>query len=141
MTSFDFETSPPNLEKAHRLAKALLAGSGMGEDAAAGFLAAFKEALDNATRHAHAGAAAKRCVVHFLLNAEKATFLVQDQGPGFDHAWYTSKLSDEDAYVKARRARAEGRQGGLGILLMHKNCDRLAFEGNGSTVRLEKKLG
>ena len=47
---------------------------------------------------------------------------------------------DEDAYVKARRAKAEGRQGGLGILLMHKNCDRMAFEGNGSTVRLEKKL-
>ncbi len=136
MTSFDFEPTPSSLEKAHRLGRALLGASGMGEDAMAGLLASFKEALDNATRHAHT----KRCTVHFLLDATKAVFLVQDQGPGFDHAWYTSRLSDEDAYVKARRARAEGRQGGLGILLMHKNCDRLAYEGNGSTVRLEKKL-
>ncbi len=136
MTSFDFEPAPGTLEKAHRLGRSVLAGAGMGEDAMAGLLAAFKEALDNATRHAHT----KRCTVHFLLDPQKATFLVQDQGPGFDHAWYTSKLADEDAYVKARRARAEGRQGGLGILLMHKNCDRLAYEGTGNTVRLEKRL-
>lgn len=139
VTSFETVTSAPNLERAYRLAKALVQASGLGEDAAAGFLAAFKEALDNVARHAHAGQP-KRATVTFLLEEGKATFLIADQGPGFDHAYYTSRLQDEDAYVRARRAKAEGRQGGLGILLMHKNCDRLAFEGNGSVVRLEKRI-
>jgi anti-anti-sigma factor len=140
MTSFETVTTPANLARAHTLARALIAASGLGEDAAAGYLAALKEALDNAARHAHMGGPGKRCTVHFLLDTEKATFIVQDEGPGFDHAFYTAQLADEDAYVRARRARAEGKQGGLGILLMHKNCDRLAYEGNGSILRLEKKL-
>ena len=140
LSSFDFLTTPPSLERAHRLARSLLSTSGMGEDEASGFLAAFKESLDNAARHAHGGNPAKRCTVHFLLDAAKATFLVQDEGPGFDHAYYTSQLANEDAYVRARRAKAEGKQGGLGILLMHKNCDALRYEGHGNRLRLEKRL-
>lgn len=140
MTSFEAVTTPPNLEKAGRLARSLISSTGMQEDAAAGFLASFKECLDNAARHAHAGSTSKRCTVHFLVDPGKATFVVQDEGPGFDHAYYTSRLDDEDAYVKARRAKAEGRPGGLGILLMHKNCDALVYEGGGSRIRIEKRL-
>ncbi len=140
MTSFEVVTTPANLARAHTLAQALLSASGLSEDAAAGFMAAFKEALDNAARHAHAGSPGKRCTVHFLLDAEKATFIVEDEGHGFDHAFYTAQLADEDAYVRARRAKAEGKQGGLGILLMYKNCDRLAYEGHGNILRLEKRL-
>ena len=140
LTSFDFLSTPPNLEKAHRMARSLLGATGMHEDAAAGFLAGFKEAIDNAARHAHAGSTSKRITVNFMVGQGKVVFVVRDEGPGFDHAFYTSKLTDEDAYVRARRAKAEGRQGGLGILLMHKNCDRLAYEGNGNTIRLEKSL-
>jgi len=68
--------------------------------------------------------------------------IVEDQGKGFDFEYYLSRIDSREAFEKARRRILEGGQrGGLGILLMHKCCNRLEYSGAGNIVRLEKNLG
>ena len=73
-----------------------------------------------------------------LLDKEKITVTVEDEGEGFDHAAYRSKLGDNAPVSAARQRHADGGVGGLGIYLMDRCADRLDYNDVGSRVTITK---
>jgi anti-sigma regulatory factor (Ser/Thr protein kinase) len=78
--------------------------------------------------------------VQYLLDPEKITTVVKDQGGGFNHEQYVKSGSTRDAISAARERHAQGRMGGLGIMLMLRCCDRLEYNQNGNQLTLTKFL-
>ena len=103
--------------------------------------AAVKEGIDNAAVHGSRRDEKKKIDVNFLVDQSKVTVIVEDQGEGFDYEYYLLQIDSEEAFEKAKtRIMRDGRQGGLGILLMHRCTDRIEYSGSGNILRLEKNL-
>jgi len=102
--------------------------------------AALKEAIDNSVLHGNRHDPNKTVTVNFVVDPNKVTFIVEDEGEGFDHQYFLSQLDTHEAFERAKNRIREGGRGGLGILLMHKCSDRLEYSGDGSLVRLERNL-
>lgn len=137
---FQLRGAPENLTRAQELADALVKASGLGLEEATALTAAFREALDNGLRHGNSGDGNKLLDVVFLLDRDKVTLTVEDEGPGFNYEPYMAKIAETDAAAESSKRRAEGRAGGLGILLMAKCTDRLEYLGRGNVVRLTRML-
>ena len=102
--------------------------------------AAFREAVVNAAQHGNKYKKDRKIEVQYLLDAEKITTVVKDQGGGFNHEQYVKSGSTRDAISAARERHAQGRMGGLGIMLMLRCCDRLEYNQNGNQLTLTKFL-
>jgi anti-anti-sigma factor len=138
---FEFRCNPANVEKANKLSDLVIRQAIKDEEDRTALFAAVKEAIDNGVIHGNRRSAALTIDVNFLVDNRKVTVIVEDQGKGFDFEYYLSRIDSREAFEKAkRRIMDEGHRGGLGILLMHKCCDRLEYSGNGNVVRLEKNL-
>lgn len=139
-TLFRFLTNEENIEKAGSLMEDLLGRSGLAETDRTSLLAAFKEALDNAWRHGHGGKTDRSVEVLFMVDLDTVTLEVADEGEGFPYGTYLHEIRGEDAYVRAGKTHAQGKRGGLGILLMSRCADELAYLGSGNRLRLRKRL-
>lgn len=139
-TVFRFLTTEENVEKAASLLEDLLGRSGLAESDRTSLLAAFKEGLDNAWRHGHGGKTDKSVEVLFTVDLENVTIEIADEGEGFPYGSYLHEIRGEDAYVRANKTHAQGKRGGLGILLMSRCADELTYLGSGNRLRLKKKL-
>ena len=137
---FQFPSTDEGLEEAADFAEQLFEGSGMGEEGAVALKAAFREAVGNACQHGSKFDAGMKIEVLYLLDQEKATIVVQDQGPGFDHEKYVQTGQGGDAVAAARKRHQEGRMGGLGIMLMLKCCDKVEYNHSGNAITLTKRL-
>ena len=82
----------------------------------------------------------RRIEVQYLLEADTITAIVLDQGKGFNHKQFVSSGNTKDAISAARERHAQGRMGGLGIMLMLRCCDRLEYNEKGNEIHLVKKL-
>jgi len=138
--SFQFGTGEGGTEAACELGARLLEGSGLDPDGQELLKAAFREALGNAAQHGNRDDASKLVKVQFLLDREKVTLVVADEGPGFDHERYTIRAQTKDAVSAARERHEQGRGGGLGIMLMQKCADRLEYNDVGNVLTLTKLL-
>jgi anti-anti-sigma factor len=138
---FEFRSTSENLDKANKLTDLIIRQSIEDEEDQTALFAAVKEAIDNGVVHGNKRSADHTIDVNFLVDQNKVTVMVEDQGKGFDFEYYLSRIDSREAFEKAkRRILEEGQRGGLGILLMHKCCDRLEYSGGGNVVRLEKNL-
>ncbi|MHC5020831.1 MAG: ATP-binding protein [Planctomycetota bacterium] len=137
---FQLRGAADNLTRAQELADALVKASGLGLEEATALTAAFREALDNGLRHGNGGDSAKVLDVVFLLDRDKVTLTVEDEGTGFDYEPYMKRIAEADAQEESAKRRSEGKAGGLGILLMAKCTDRLEYLGRGNVVRLTRML-
>ena len=138
---FSFRSAPDNVERAHKLSDLIIRQSVRLEEDQTALFAAVKEAIDNAVKHGNSGRTDLAIDVNFLVDNRKVTVLVEDMGKGFDFEYYLSRIDTREAFEKARnRIVTGGQRGGLGILLMHKCCDRLEYSGGGNVVRLEKNI-
>mgnify|MGYP005832515907 CR=1 FL=1 len=139
--SFEFRTTPQNVEKACKLVDLVLRQSVATQEDGTAMYAAVKEGIDNAVLHGNRWDPAKTVDVNILVDKKKVTVIVEDQGEGFDFDYYLRRLDDTEAFEKAkRRILEEGIRGGLGILLMYKCTDRLEYSGAGNILRLEKNI-
>ncbi|MGH9360372.1 MAG: ATP-binding protein, partial [Thermoanaerobaculia bacterium] len=138
---FEFRFSPENIEKANKLSDLIIRQSIPNEEDQTALFAAVKEAIDNGIVHGNRRSSGPTIDVNFLVDQSKVTVMVEDGGKGFDFEYYLSRIDSREAFEKAkRRILSGGQRGGLGILLMHKCCDRLEYSGAGNIVRLEKNL-
>jgi anti-sigma regulatory factor (Ser/Thr protein kinase) len=128
------------IDEANGVVAELLAQTTMPEEAQATLGVAFKEAIDNAARHGNRYQAAKHVKVIYLLDKEKATITIEDDGEGFDTELYLTRGVEGDAVSVARERHQAGRVGGLGIMLMLKCVDNLEYNYAGNMVKLVKKL-
>ncbi|MBN1442871.1 MAG: ATP-binding protein, partial [Planctomycetes bacterium] len=138
---FEFASRPENVEKAYRLCERVIhRGYGDAEGATA-LYAAVKEGIDNAVVHGNRSSHEKTIDVNFLVDHQKVTVLIEDQGEGFDFEYYLQRVAGKDAFEEAKRRILEaGARGGLGILLMSRCTDRIDYAGSGNILRLEKNL-
>jgi len=81
-THLEFRTRPENLERANELAATLFHKVGLASSARAALAAAFAEAIENAARHAHQNDPQNCIDVVFLLDREKLSVTVTDEGKG-----------------------------------------------------------
>ena len=136
-------TLPTRLEKledAKNVMERLLRQSGMDREGQFAFLAAFREALANAARHGNGNRPATTIEVLYLLDREKATIAVKDEGAGFDLEPYC----DRNGVVKRVELLKERLQaedlGELGIMLLAQSADRVQYNETGNMVTLAKRL-
>jgi anti-sigma regulatory factor (Ser/Thr protein kinase)/nucleoid DNA-binding protein len=137
---FQLGSTEANLERANDLLARLLAGSDMDAESQELLKAALREAIGNAAQHGNRDDPQKLVRVQYVLDREKVTVVVEDEGPGFDHERYALRAQTKDAVSAARERHEQGSQGGLGIMLMQKCCDRIAYNDVGTAVTLERKL-
>ncbi|RPH50533.1 MAG: hypothetical protein EHM91_01945 [Planctomycetota bacterium] len=133
-------TDEPSIEKVIDMVHKLLETSGLNEEGQVAMSAAFREAVVNAAQHGNKYKRDRKIEVQYLLDAEKITTVVKDQGGGFNHEQYVKSGSTRDAISAARERHAQGRMGGLGIMLMLRCCDRLEYNQSGNQLTLTKFL-
>ncbi|MBI2900777.1 MAG: ATP-binding protein [Planctomycetes bacterium] len=122
------------------MAHKLLETSGLNEEGQVAVSAAFREAVVNAAQHGNKYRKEKTIEIQYLLDAEKITLVIRDQGPGFNHEQFVKSGSTRDAISAARERHQQGRMGGLGIMLMLRCCDRLEYNPQGNQLTLTKHL-
>ncbi|MHC4606666.1 MAG: ATP-binding protein [Planctomycetota bacterium] len=128
------------MEKLIESAHGLFEMSGLNEEAQVAVSAAFREAVLNAAQHGNRYRKHKKIEVQYLLDKEKLTIVVRDQGEGFEHELYVKAGKAASAVSAARQRHQQGRMGGLGILLMLRCCDYLEYNQRGNQVTLTKQL-
>ncbi len=137
---FQFPTEDASIEKANEFGRVLFEVSGLPEEDQVAIAAAFREGIGNSAQHGNKYRRDKKIEILYLLDKEKITCMVKDQGQGFDHEKYVKKGKAGDALASARERHKEGKLGGLGIMLMLKCCDRLEYNDVGNAVTLTKFL-
>jgi anti-sigma regulatory factor (Ser/Thr protein kinase)/nucleoid DNA-binding protein len=134
---FQFPTDDQNIEKANELGATLFESSGLSDEGQVALAAAFREGIGNGAQHGNRHRRDKHVEIRYLLDSEKITASIEDQGNGFD--WRQFIERDGDA-VDRVRAKHQGQMGGLGIMLMLKCVDYLEYNDKGNRVTLQKFL-
>lgn len=137
---FKFNTTEELVENANELMGHLLSQSGLGEEAQAATSVAFREAVDNAARHGNKYSPQRNIEIQYLLDREKVTVAVGDEGEGFDTEVYLSRGVSGNPVDAARERTAAGGMGGLGIMLMLKCVDKLEYNYAGNKITLSRFL-
>lgn len=137
---FQLPTTESEIEKAYDLCVRLFEDSDLDEEGQAAFAAAFREAVTNAAQHGNKYQPEKSIEVLYLLDKEKVTIVVHDQGEGFNPELYLRSAEEKDAVAMAQKRLSEGRVGGLGIMLMSRTADRLEYNETGNMVTLTKYI-
>ncbi|TET33944.1 MAG: hypothetical protein E3J72_15645 [Planctomycetota bacterium] len=138
--SCQVSTKEEHLEHLFKSAENLFGQSRLDEEGRIALMAAFREAIGNATHHGNKLSPEKQVTVNYLLDSNRATVVVTDEGEGFDHQMYITKSATGDPISVARKRHDEDRLGGLGIMLMIRTCDGLAYNDLGNQITLTKKL-
>jgi len=135
-----FPTEEHYIEEAARIVADMLVQSGMEGERQVAVNAAFREAVLNAAQHGNRYDRNRQIRVLYLLDKEKVVIVVTDEGPGFDYHFYMNRGAARDAVSAARERYAQGRLGGLGIMLMLRCTDKLEYNEKGNSVMLYKYL-
>jgi anti-sigma regulatory factor (Ser/Thr protein kinase)/ActR/RegA family two-component response regulator len=135
---YQFATSEEWIEQANDLIARLIDGAGIDEEKAASLSVAFREAVDNAARHGNKNQENRIIDIIYLLDKQKVTVTVEDEGDGFDTELYLTRGIQGNAVAAARERNQAGRVGGLGIMLMLKCLDNLEYNNVGNLVKLTK---
>src|SRR5258708_10719625 len=86
-------TDEPSIEKVIDMVHKLLETSSLNEEGQVAMSAAFREAVVNAAQHGNKYKKDRKIEVQYLLDAEKITTVVKDQGGGFNHEQYVKSGS------------------------------------------------
>lgn len=135
---FQFQTTEECVEQSNDLMARLVDEADLDEEKAASLSVAFREAVDNAARHGNKSQETRIIDVIFLLDNQKVTATVEDEGGGFDTELYLTRGIQGNAVAVARERNQAGRVGGLGIMLMLKCLDDLEYNYVGNLVKLTK---
>jgi len=139
-THFEFRTRKDNVQRANELVGSLLQRSGVNGEVAAAAATAFAEAVENAARHGNHYSEQKTIDVVFLLDREKLSFTIADEGKGFDFRSLLERASQQEPLSEERLRKRRGDLGGIGIALMRRCMDDVDYLGSGHCVRLTKRL-
>jgi anti-sigma regulatory factor (Ser/Thr protein kinase)/nucleoid DNA-binding protein len=124
--------------RAFDIADGFFKDSGFRGDPLVGLTTAFREAVRNAEIHGCQEDPALSIDIELLLDREKLTASVQDEGKGFDHAAYRKTLGSSAPVSVARKRHKSGAVGGLGLYLMERCADRLEYNESGNRATITK---
>ena len=129
-----------DLDRATYLVRDLLVDSGLDDERQTAFHAAVREAIGNAVQHGGRFDPARMVYLQYLVDPNRVTVIVRDEGTGFDHRRFLAPTAHKDAVQAARARHAQGGRGGLGILMMSRAADRVEYNDRGTVVTLSKLL-
>ena len=137
---FRLKTVDDQIEKANELVSHALITSGLPDEARDAFSVAFREAMDNATRHGNKSNEDLYIDVQYIVDREKITITVSDDGEGFDTEVYLSRGVSGNPIDAARERTGSGGHGGLGIMLMLRCVDKLEYNYAGNKISLTRYI-
>ncbi len=139
--SFEFATTQENIELAGEVFDSLMATAKFDETSQVALSTTFRECIGNAAEHGNRHDPTKKIRVLYLRDDEKICFVVTDEGQGFDHRAFLTRVDEVSALDHTRSRRAnESRPGGLGGFIMKRTCDQIAFNDRGNSILLMKYL-
>ena len=133
---FRFPTEDRWIDRANEIAARLFSDSGLNEGQQVQMCTAFREACSNAAQHGNRHRKDRFVDVEYYLDAKRLTVVVRDQGKGFD--WRLYVAPEQGAVDRVRDRRAQGKLGGLGIMLMTKCVDKIEYNDEGNRITLTK---
>jgi anti-anti-sigma factor len=138
--NLDIPTVDSEIERGLKLMEDMLLASGLPKDGADSFFYALREAVDNARRHGNNSDQARNIELLYVLDKEKVTITIADEGQGFDYAEVLQRARQISPVEQARLRQEKGGFGGLGIGLMLRCCDKVEYFAPGNVVKLTKFL-
>src|SRR3989339_2121760 len=102
---------------------------------------AIGEAIDNAVIHGNKFAVDKFVEVEYHGDLKQITFMVTDEGAGFDYQNHLdTPLAEYEAPKLIDKTMKFGSPGGLGLALIRKCCDEVIYTHPGNKVTFVKYL-
>lgn len=122
----EFPAKPENLALAEKLIDEVCAQYQVPESLYGNILIALTEAVNNAIHHGNQEDPDKQVVLGYAVDGDQATFVVSDQGPGFDFEHLPDPTDPQNIE----------RPHGRGVFLMRALADKVEFTDNGATVSI-----
>jgi anti-sigma regulatory factor (Ser/Thr protein kinase) len=137
---FRLPSQPTYVQQGGDFIETLTKNTGLEEEAWLSLVNACREALDNGARHGNQSRPDRYLHVTYVLDWDKLTVTVEDEGTGFDTGEHLGNGVEGDAVALARKRHAQGKVGGLGIMLMVRCVDKLEYNRKGNALKLTKRL-
>lgn len=130
--SIKFASEPKNIALVERFIDDLRSELNIGDDVYGNILITMTEAANNAMLHGNKGDASKEVEILWEVDArgKNLTFIIKDQGPGFDY----NNLPDPTAPENLEKT------SGRGVFLMMQLADLVVFSNNGATIEMQFRL-
>lgn len=126
----EFPSKAENIHLAEKLIDEACARYNVHESLYGNILIALTEAVNNAIHHGNALDPSKQVLLGYVMDGNKVTFIVSDEGPGFDHE-HLPDPTDPQNIEKPH---------GRGVFLMRALSDSVEFSDNGATVAISFSL-
>jgi serine/threonine-protein kinase RsbW len=126
----EFPAKAENIHLAEKLIDEACARYNVHESLYGNILIALTEAVNNAIHHGNTLDPSKQVLLGYVMDGNKVTFIVSDEGPGFDHE-HLPDPTDPQNIEKPH---------GRGVFLMRALSDSVEFSDNGATVAISFSL-
>jgi serine/threonine-protein kinase RsbW len=136
--SMTIPTTTENIERCYAIFERLYRSASFSDEEVEALLASLREAIQNAATHGNGDDPEKMIRIQYLLDEQKITVVVRDEGEGFDASSYLEGRKDKDALDALRERIQKGERGGLGLVLMLRCLDRVEYNAQGNEVILTK---
>ena len=130
--NINFESIPDNLNKVEEFIEDVCTKYDVAPDVLGNVLVSVTEAVNNAIYHGNGSDPEKLVNLTLVYNAElkKISFIVKDEGAGFDYANLPDPTAPENIAMI----------GGRGVFLIKQLADWVIFNDKGNTVELQFKV-
>ncbi len=136
--ALNFSSSQSGVEEGLAMFEDLASSCGLDELEKNKFIQAVCEAVDNARKHGNKADPFKSIKLTYILDKEKVTVVVEDEGKGFDFKRRLDMAKNFTPLEQARMISFDEDKAGLGINIMLKCCDSIEYTAPGNCVRLTK---
>jgi len=126
----EFASVPENVNKVEAFVEVLKTDLQLSEEMEANILVALSEAVNNAIVHGNKKDPAKKVSIRMANEGNLLSFLVADEGEGFDPAVITDPTAPENL----------DKPSGRGIFLMRTLADKVEFADGGRKVNIAFNL-
>lgn len=127
-----FPSKPENITLVERLIDDLRSEFNIGDDTYGNILISLTEAANNAILHGNKADENKNVEINYEIDSrgKNLTFVIKDQGPGFDY----NNLPDPTAPENLEKT------SGRGVFLMMQLADMVVFGDNGATIEMQFRI-
>jgi serine/threonine-protein kinase RsbW len=123
----EFDSQIENINIVERMVDDICDEFKVGEENYGNILISLTEAVNNAISHGNRRDPSKKVQFTFIPSPNVLTFIVEDEGPGFDYDNLPDPTAPENIEMP----------NGRGVFLMRHLADEVTFEDNGSKVEIK----
>ena len=130
VTELQLKSQPESIGQVEKIIDNLRSTYDVSEDMFGNMLVAITEAVTNAIYHGNKSDPTKNVHIQYQIKNNNLSFVVADEGPGFDYYNLPDPTAPENLEKEC----------GRGIFLMKHLTDQLIFADNGRVVELNFKI-